>query len=97
HDPDTIERLQVLERTNVGFLVAEEDLRRRGPGEMAGVRQAGLPDLRMADLLADTPTLAKAREDAFALIDVDPELASAENAALRAWLGPESRFEEWTL
>lgn len=94
---DVVERLQVLERTNDGFLVAEEDLRRRGPGEMAGVRQAGLPDLRMADLLGDTPTLAKAREDAFALIDQDPTLAAPENAGLKAWLGPQSQFEEWTL
>ncbi|MHB8996569.1 MAG: ATP-dependent DNA helicase RecG [Armatimonadota bacterium] len=96
-NPETIERLQVLERTNDGFLVAEEDLRRRGPGEMAGVRQAGLPDLRMADLLADTPTLAKAREDAFALVDEDPELEAPEQQALKEWLGPESQFEEWTL
>jgi ATP-dependent DNA helicase RecG len=96
-NPETIERLQVLERTNDGFLVAEEDLRRRGPGEMAGVRQAGLPDLRMADLLADTPTLAKAREDAFALIDEDPKLDSPEHRALKEWLGPQSQFEEWTL
>ncbi len=96
-NPETIERLQVLERTNDGFLVAEEDLRRRGPGEMAGMRQAGLPDLRMADLLADTPTLAKAREDAFALVDEDPGLEAPEQQALKEWLGPESQFEEWTL
>lgn len=96
-NPDIVERLQVLERTNDGFLVAEEDLRRRGPGEMAGMRQAGLPDLRMADLLGDTPTLAKAREDAFALIDEDPDLNTPENAGLKAWLGPQSQFEEWTL
>ncbi|MEN6641716.1 MAG: ATP-dependent DNA helicase RecG [Armatimonadia bacterium] len=94
---DTIERLQVLERTNDGFLVAEEDLRRRGPGEMAGTKQAGVPDLRMADLLADTRTLAVAREDAFRLVDEDPKLEAPENAGLREWLGGEDGVGAWTL
>jgi ATP-dependent DNA helicase RecG len=94
---DVIERLQVLERTNDGFLVAEEDLRRRGPGEMVGSKQSGLPDLRMADLLADTATLAKAREDAFALIDADPELQRDEHRELRQWLRERPAGGEWAL
>jgi ATP-dependent DNA helicase RecG len=96
-DPEVIEKLQVLERTNDGFLVAEEDLRRRGPGEMAGVAQSGLPDLRMADLLADTQTLAHAREDAFALIDGDPELQREEHRGLREWLRERPAGGEWAL
>lgn len=95
--PEVIERLQVLEHTNDGFLVAEEDLRRRGPGEMAGLRQSGLPDVRMADLLADTQTLARAREDAFALIKSDPHLSTPPHAGLLAWLGPEGESGDWTL
>ena len=96
-DLDVIERLQVLERTNDGFLVAEEDLRRRGPGEMAGSKQSGLPDLRMADLLADTVTLARAREDAFALIDDDPELERDEHRELRQWQRERPVGGDWAL
>lgn len=94
---EVIERLKVLERTTDGFLVAEEDLRRRGPGEMAGLRQSGLPDPRMADLLADTQTLAMARADAFALVEEDPALEKDEHALLREALGPEPKGPAWTL
>ncbi|MCE5215768.1 ATP-dependent DNA helicase RecG [bacterium] len=81
--PDVVDRLRVLERTTDGFEVAEEDLRRRGPGELAGTRQSGLPDLRMADLIADTPTLVQAREDAFTLLEANPSLSGDDTRALR--------------
>ena len=58
------ERLAVLARTDDGFVVAEEDLRRRGPGEALGTRQSGLPSLRLADPLADRELLERAREAA---------------------------------
>ncbi len=96
-DEEAIDRLKVLERTTDGFLVAEEDLRRRGPGELAGLRQSGLPDPRMADLLADTHTLALARADAFALVEADPGLERAEHALLRDAVGPERKGSAWTL
>jgi len=95
--PEALERLQVLERTHDGFEIAEEDLRRRGPGELEGLRQHGLPDLRMADLLGDTRTLAQAREDAFGLIDSDPELAAPEHAALHEALSKLEGSDPWTL
>jgi len=62
--PEALSRLEVLERTDDGFEVAEEDLRRRGPGEALGTRQSGLPELRVADLLADGALLLAARETA---------------------------------
>ena len=61
---EALSRLAVLGRTDDGFEVAEEDLRRRGPGEALGTRQSGLPDLRLADPLADADLLALARETA---------------------------------
>ena len=66
--PGALSRLAVLARTDDGFLVAEEDLRRRGPGEALGTRQSGLPDFRLADPLADRELLAKAKEVAFVLV-----------------------------
>ena len=96
--PDVIDRLQVLERTNDGFEIAEEDLRRRGPGELTGTRQSGLPDLRMADLVADTQTLMRAREDAFAIIEADPNLEAPQHAALRkALLQFETDEHKWAM
>ena len=83
-DDPAWERLAVLESTSDGFEVAREDLRMRGPGELTGTRQAGLPDLRAADLIADTALVEQTREDAFALIARDPTLAAPENADLRS-------------
>lgn len=79
---DARTRLRVLEKTTDGFVIAEEDLKLRGPGEFQGVRQAGLSDLRMADLLRDVRLLDAARKDAAALIEGDPALEKPEHAAL---------------
>jgi len=80
---DVLERLAVLERTCDGFVIAEEDLRRRGPGELAGLAQHGLPDVHMAALLTDTATLVIAREDAGRLLEADPHLRSERHRPLR--------------
>ena len=80
---DGKQRLDALCRYTSGFDIAEEDLKLRGPGEFFGARQAGLSDLRAADLLRDVRLLEKAREDAEALLTHDPGLASAENAPLK--------------
>jgi ATP-dependent DNA helicase RecG len=61
---DSRDRLAVLERTEDGFIVAEEDLARRGPGDFLGTRQSGLPLFRVADLVRDGALLRRAREAA---------------------------------
>lgn len=68
-------RMEVMVATNDGFVIAEQDLRLRGPGEFLGTRQSGMPDLVLADLVEDTETLEKARVAAFEVITQDPELA----------------------
>ena len=65
----SIARLDVMEKCNDGFEVAEYDLRLRGPGEMFSTRQHGLPDLKFASLLYDYDLLVKARELAGEYID----------------------------
>jgi ATP-dependent DNA helicase RecG len=61
---DGIERLKIMTKTGDGFRIAERDFEIRGPGEIFGSRQSGLPPFRVADLLRDTDLLAKARIDA---------------------------------
>jgi ATP-dependent DNA helicase RecG len=76
-------RLRAMEKTNDGFRIAEEDLSLRGPGEFFGIRQSGLPDFRVAQLIRDTPILIEARKEAFRLVQEDPELAHPSHAGLR--------------
>lgn len=70
-------RLEALCATQDGFRIAEIDLRLRGPGEVCGVRQHGLTDFRVADLLKDGRLLNEARQEAQALVAADPSLSSA--------------------
>ncbi len=63
--PETKERLNVMVQTNNGFVIAESDLKIRGPGEIMGTRQSGLPDLILADLVQDAGILEIAREASF--------------------------------
>jgi ATP-dependent DNA helicase RecG len=74
-------RLTVMEETNDGFVLAERDLQQRGPGEFLGTRQSGYSELRMANLM-DIFTIEKARQQAQALFERDPELSDPENLAL---------------
>lgn len=81
-------RLEVMERTNNGFEIAEADLEIRGPGEFLGTRQSGLPDLKFANLVRDVPILAEVRDIAFELLDEDPELTghpSFKKVLYRRW------------
>lgn len=79
-------RLMIIRQTEDGFRIAEEDLRLRGEGEILGVRQAGLPSFRLADLSVHARLLAIARDDAELILRRDPELASERGKALRALL-----------
>ncbi len=71
---DASRRLDIMVRTNDGFRIAEEDLDIRGPGEFLGTRQAGLPDLRNANMVRDAAILEAAKKEAFNIIEKDPEL-----------------------
>jgi ATP-dependent DNA helicase RecG len=75
------QRLDLIEKTHNGFILAEEDLKLRGPGEFFGTRQSGLPDLKMARL-SDVELLELARSEAIKLFQIDPNLEKVENSLL---------------
>ncbi|MCE5200220.1 MAG: ATP-dependent DNA helicase RecG [Armatimonadota bacterium] len=81
---DSIKRMQVMSSTNDGFAIAEEDLKLRGPGEFYGTRQSGVPGFKIADIFNDIPILELAREEAFALVEKDPNLKAPAFKALRS-------------
>jgi ATP-dependent DNA helicase RecG len=80
------ERLHVMERTSDGFALAEHDLRLRGPGEYFGVRQSGMPDLKVARIY-DTQLLERAREVARDILSDDPDLSQPDHAELAGAVG----------
>ncbi|GEM85650.1 ATP-dependent DNA helicase RecG [Meiothermus granaticius] len=79
----TLHRLRVIEESNDGFYIAEKDLELRGPGELRGVRQSGMPDLRIGDLVSDQEIIERARAFAQAILEADPYLDAPQNALLK--------------
>jgi ATP-dependent DNA helicase RecG len=80
---EALERLRTLEETNDGFRIAEKDLELRGPGELLGTRQSGVPLLAFADLVRHAALIEQARRLADDVVTRDPELAQPEHAGLR--------------
>jgi ATP-dependent DNA helicase RecG len=80
---ETRQRLAIMEQSNDGFRIAEEDLRIRGPGDLIGVHQAGFIDLKLAHLVRDADTLAAARQAALTLMKKDPQLTKPAHAAIK--------------
>ena len=77
------ERLDIFTRTNDGFVIAEQDLRLRGPGEFLGTRQSGLPDMVLTNLAEDTEILEAARIEAQTILKQDPQLTGPEHQTLK--------------
>ena len=80
---DARERLSVMAETTDGFLIAQRDLEIRGPGEVLGTRQSGLPDLVLADLVSDGALIELARTEAEHLLKDDPHLNRLEHVGIR--------------
>jgi ATP-dependent DNA helicase RecG len=80
---DTRHRLEVMTQTTDGFVVAEEDMKLRGPGDMEGTMQSGIAfDLKLSNLARDGQIVSLARDDAERLLHADPQLQAAQHRAL---------------
>jgi ATP-dependent DNA helicase RecG len=96
HGEEARRRLEIMVKTNDGFRIAEEDLAIRGPGELFGTRQSGLPDLRIANIVRDAILLEIARREAFTVIDRDPLLENSpllKKTVERFWRGKTDIFK----
>jgi len=80
---ETVAKLAVLEKTSDGFAVAEADWEMRGPGDLLGTAQSGLPALKLGDLRADARIMKQARAAAIAILETDPELEAPDNQRFR--------------
>jgi ATP-dependent DNA helicase RecG len=80
---DARKRLGVMVSTNDGFKIAETDLQLRGPGDIQGTQQSGIPELKIADLTHDEAILKYARAQAKQLLEHDPGLQLPENRIVR--------------
>ena len=88
---DGRERIQTMVQTNDGFVIAETDLRLRGPGNIEGTQQSGMLRFLLADLARDGQILTAAREIAMRILEADPNLAAPEHLRLRQHLASEGK------
>ena len=95
---DTRRRIQTMTETNDGFEIAEEDMRLRGPGDLEGTQQSGIPfDLHIANLARDGQIVQQARDVAKRVLDDDPDGSRPENAAMWAALAELNRHHvDWS-
>ncbi len=80
---DSSQRMAVMESTNDGFQIAEQDLLIRGPGEFFGTKQSGLPAFKIADVIRDVPILEISRAKAAEIVASDPHLKKQEHRGIR--------------
>lgn len=83
---DSYRRIKVMERSNNGFDIAEEDLNIRGPGEFFGTRQSGIPKFKIANIISDATLLETAKKEAMLLIKDDPQLKAPEHQLMKQML-----------
>ncbi len=92
---DSKQRISVMCKTNDGFVIAEEDLKLRGPGDLEGTQQSGVVNLRLADLVHDGNILEAARTTAQNLIESDPMLSRAEHQPLLKYVSEIRKEKIW--
>ena len=90
------ERIKTMVSTSDGFRIAEADLRLRGPGDLQGLQQSGILQLKLADIVNDEPIVRAARESVQEILERDPQLQEADNATLRLYIQKNRRHLAWS-
>ncbi|MBP5547949.1 MAG: ATP-dependent DNA helicase RecG [Bacteroidales bacterium] len=89
------ERIKTMVDTCDGFRIAEADLKLRGPGDLQGLQQSGILQLKLADIVSDESIVRAARESVQEILDNDPDLQNIDNANLRLYLQKNKRALAW--
>lgn len=82
---NSMDRLKIMEKTSDGFIISEEDLKQRGQGDVFGVRQHGMPDLKFLNIFSDKEIIEKSRRTAFEIIGDDEQLLKPKNSAFKEY------------
>ncbi len=93
---DAKERIKIMCATNDGFKIAEKDLELRGPGDIAGTRQSGALNFKLASIVNDKPLLEAAKKYAEIVCEEDPDLSMAKNLQLRKYLQSHKHQGNWS-
>lgn len=93
---ESLKRMQIMTSTTNGFIIAEEDLAMRGPGDLSGTRQSGLLKFKLADIVQDAGILEQTRHAAQKLITEDPGLTAPKNAGVRHMLAVQANQSKWS-
>lgn len=89
------QRIDTMCSTTDGFAIAEADLRLRGPGDLQGLQQSGMLDLRIADIVDDEPLVCATRNEIRSILDADPDLRLPANEPLRRYAASRSDIPKW--
>ncbi len=89
------QRIQTMCSTTDGFAIAEADLRLRGPGDLQGLQQSGMLDLKVADIVDDEPVVCATRDEIHTILDNDPDLQKPENKTLLHYIQQHSGTHQW--
>ena len=90
-----VQRMRIMVSTTDGFVIAEQDLAMRGPGDLYGTRQSGILKFKLADIVQDVALLEQTRNAAIALLADDPALSKPQHKALKHTLLEHSTQSHW--
>ena len=89
------QRIETMCSTTDGFAIAEADLRLRGPGDLQGLQQSGMLDLKLADIVDDEPLVRVTRDEVHNLLSLDPDLQLPDHAPLRRYIINHNDHPRW--
>ena len=89
------QRIETMCGTTDGFAIAEADLRLRGPGDLLGLQQSGMLDLRLADIVDDEPIVCATRDEIHDILEADPDLQLPTHASLRYHISNQKNQPQW--